>query len=130
MRLDPMSNYIFAQQVPPASLGTGDHNSGMVDHAQAHSASFIVSVGDIGTGGTVDAKLQYSDDGSSWNDEPDDQAGNTVAIDQITASNEYAMVHAPNPRGRYSRVVVSIGNNSVVASVSSMLGPRRHNTPA
>ena len=129
MRLDPGSNYTMARALAPESKSTGDHNSSMVDHAEASSVSFLIDVSDVGTGpGTVDAKVQYSDDGSTWTDEPDDQAGNDTAISQMNSTGQ-AQLNVPNPRGRYSRIVVTVGTNAVTLGAMSVLGPLRHVSP-
>ena len=85
MKMDPGSNYLMISGLAPASVATGDHETGHVDHAEAASASFLVDVGDVGSAGTVDAVVQYSDDGSTWTNEPDGLAGNNTAIEQMTA---------------------------------------------
>lgn len=128
MQMDPGSNYLMDRALTPQSYSAGDHNGAQVDHADAPSASFLIDVGDVGSNGTVDAKVQHSDDGATWTDEPDGQADNDTAITQMTAAGT-ARLDVPNPRGRYSRVVVTVGNNAVTLAVSSMAGPRHRNLP-
>ncbi|HKJ75574.1 MAG TPA: hypothetical protein VKA64_00040 [Gammaproteobacteria bacterium] len=128
MQMDPGSNYELDRAVAPGSTSTGDTNSAAIDHANVPGASFLIDVSDVGTGGTVDAKLQYSDDNSNWNDEPDGNAGNDAAITQMTAVGQ-ARLDVPNPRARYSRVVVTVGNNSVVLGVSYVAGPYNRKMP-
>jgi hypothetical protein len=125
MRLDPGSNFGFQRAIAPDAHGTGTINGESVDHAKAHSALYFLDVGDVGGGGTVDMKLQYSDDDSSWTDEPDDQANNDTAITQMTAPGQ-ARLEVPNPRGRYTRPVVTVGTNSVDLGVTAIYGPLRH----
>lgn len=124
MRNDVKSNYLFGESVQAQTIAAGTINGGMVDHADASSVSFVASVGAIT--GTFDMKSQYSDDGSAWTDTPaNDDAKNDDAIVQLTASG-VAELHIPNPRARYSRVVVTVGGTSAVAAVVSVLGPLRH----
>lgn len=125
MKTDVGSNYTLAVAVAATELAVGAVNGASVDHAQAPSASFHINLGDEGVGGTLDAKVQYSDDDSAWTDEPDGEAGNDVAITQLTAAGD-AVLNVPNPRGRYSRVVLTVGTNAVDAGVTSVLGPNRH----
>ena len=71
-------------------------------------------------------KSQYSDNDSTWTDYPAaDEAGNDDAITQITAAGS-ALLHIPNPRGRYTRVVATTAVAASVVGVSSVLGPLRH----
>lgn len=124
MRNDVKSNYALVAAMAAQTMTVGTANSTMVDHADAGSVSFLLSVGTVT--GTVDVKSQYSDDGSAWTDYPvNDEARNDDAIVQLTAPGS-AELHIPNPRARYSRVVVTVGGTSAVLSVASVLGPLRH----
>lgn len=124
MKHDVKSNYTLAEEVAAASHAVGPVNGVGVDHADAPSASFLISCGSVGAAGTLDAKLQYSDDGSGWTDD-DGSSGNDTAIVQLTAAGS-AVLHVVNPLGRYSRVVLTVGTNAVNASVASVLGLLRH----
>jgi len=125
MRLDPGSNYTIAEALAAKSYNAGAQNGASVDHANGPCASFLISVGTVGSSATVDAKVQYSDDDTNWTDEPDATAGNDTEITQITAAGS-ALLHVPNPRARYSRVVVTVATAACVLGVSSVLGPLRH----
>ena len=126
MRNDIKSNYSLAAALASASQAVGVAMSTMVDHAKAGSASFLISVGTVGAASTIDMKTQYSEDNITWTDYPaDDEAGNDTAITQILAAGS-AELHVPNPRGRYSRVVVTVGVTASVLGVTSVLGPLRH----
>lgn len=129
MRNDPGSNYQFGEEVAAASNNTGDTNGNGVDHANGSAVSFFISVGDVGASGTLDAKVQYAE-ASDFSDAVDDDGstGNDSSITQLTAVGT-AQLNVPNPRGRYSRVVLTVGANAVVAGVVSVLGPLRHVTP-
>jgi hypothetical protein len=126
MRNDVKSNYTFAESLPAISQAAGALNGAAVDHALAGSVSFLISVGTVGASGTIDMKSQYSDDNASWTDYPAaDEAGNDDAITQIIAAGS-ALLHIPNPRGRYSRIVATTAVAASVVGVSHVLGPLRH----
>ena len=126
MRNDPKSNYTIAEALPAISQAVGALNSASVDHALASAVSFLISVGTVGVSATIDMKTQYSDDNSAWTDYPAaDEAGNDDAITQIVAAGN-ALLHVPNPRGRYTRVVSTVGVAASVVGVTSVLGPLRH----
>jgi hypothetical protein len=127
MKRDPGSNYEFAEAIAAGSQNAGDVNSASVDHAKGDSATFFINLGDNGTAGTVDAKLQYSDDDSAWTDDPG-TAGNDATITQLTTEGS-ATINVPNPLGRYSRVVVTVGTEACVIAAVSCLGPLRHVAP-
>jgi hypothetical protein len=125
MRHDVKSNNTIGEEVAASSNAAGTVNGAGVDHALASSVSFFISVGSVGASGTLDAKTQYSDDASTWTDYPaNDPAGNDDAITQITAAGT-AQLNIVNPRGRYSRVVSTVGVNAVVFGITSVLGPLR-----
>lgn len=126
MRNDIKSNYALLATIAAASIAPGVANGISVDHADGSSVSFNINVGTVGASGTIDAKTQYSDNNSDWADYPAvDEANNDDAIVQIVAAGE-ANLHIPNPRGRYSRVVVTTAVAASVVSVVSVLGPLRH----
>jgi len=126
MRNDIKSNYILAESLPAVSQSVGALNGASVDHAEGSSVSFLISVGTVGASATIDVKTQYSDDTVSWTDYPvADEAGNDDAITQIVAAGS-ALLHVPNPRERYSRIVSTVGVAASVVGVTSVLGPLRH----
>jgi hypothetical protein len=125
MRHDVSSNYTLAEAVAAASHAVGAVNGVAVDHSKGSSASFFISLSGVGTGGTLDAKTQYSDDGSTWTDYPaSDPMGNDDAITQLTAADT-AQLNVVNVRGRYSRVVATVGTDACVFGITSVLGPLR-----
>lgn len=124
MKFDPGTNYTIAEALASQSYNAGAQNSAAVDHADAPCASFLISVGTVGSSATVDAKVQYSADNSTWTDEPDTNAGNDTAIIQITEAGT-AQLDVPNPRARYSRVVVTVATAACVLGVTSVAGPKR-----
>lgn len=126
MRQDIKSQYTLLAVVLAQSIAPATTNSDSVDHADASSVSFNVSVGTVGASGTIDAKTQYSDDNSAWTDYPaNDEAGNDDAIVQLLAAGDVNL-HIPNPRARYSRVVVVTAVAASVVAVTAALGPLRH----
>lgn len=124
MRHDVKSNYIIARAIAPDAHGAGVINSASVNHRDGSSASFFIDVGDVGGAGTVDAKLQKSEDDTVWTDEPDLLADNDTVIVQITAAGG-AFIHVPNPRENFSRIEVTVGTNAVDMQVTSVTGPKR-----
>lgn len=118
---DIKSNTLIAAAIVAATITPSTVNSAQVDHGLANSVSFSINVGAIT--GTVDAKLQYSADGTTWVDE-DGLSGNDTAIIQLTATGT-AQLNVVNPQERYSRVVVVVGGTSAVMSVTSVMGPLR-----
>lgn len=127
MRNDPGSNFTIAEEVAAASNAIGAVNGAGVDHADGSAVSFFISVSGVGTGGTLDAKTQSSPDDSVWTDIASD-TGNDTAITQITAAGT-AQLNVPNPVARYTRVLLTVGTDAVVAGVTSVMGPLRHVSP-
>ena len=126
MRNDIKSNYNLIESHAAASQAVSAVNGVAVDHALASSVSFLISVGTVGAASTIDAKTQYSIDNITWTDYPaNDEAKNDDAIVQILAAGS-AELHIPNPRERYSRVVVTVGVTASVLGVTAVLGPLRH----
>lgn len=126
MKNDIGSNYTMAEEIAAALNTPGAVNGASVDHADGGSVSFFITAGTVVATGTLDAKTQYSDDGSTWVDYPaSDPALNDDAITQLTAAG-VAQLNVPNPRGRYSRVVATVGTANVTFGVVSVLGPLRH----
>ncbi len=125
MKNDPGSNYTLGEEVAAASYTDAATNGAGVDHSNAPSVSFFISVSAVGT--SLDVKTQYANQ-SDFADAVDypanDDAGNDDAITQITAAGT-AQLNVPNPRGRYTRVVAtSVG--AVIYGITSVLGPSRH----
>jgi hypothetical protein len=127
MRLDPGTNYTLGESRASASHAAGNHEGAAVDHSGGSSVSFFFSVSGVGTGGTLDAKVQYSSDNSTWTDD-DGTTGNDTAITQIDAAGT-AQLNVPNPRARYSRVYCTVATDAVVFGAFSVLGPKRSATP-
>ena len=126
MRNDTKSNYLFITALASAEIAVGTAVSAAIDHADAGSGSFLIEASVVGASATIDAKLQYSDDNSTWVDVPtDDAAKNDWAITQITVAGS-AVLNVPNPRGRYSRVEIDVGVAASTVGIASVAGPLRH----
>lgn len=122
MKRDIKSNYAITEGLAAVSRSAGAHNSASVDMSDGASAAFFLTLGNNGTAGTVDAKLQHSADNSTgWTDEVSG-AGNDTAITQLTTEG-VATLHVINPRRRYYRAVVTIGTEACVLSVTNIVGP-------
>lgn len=138
MRNDVKSNYTLAEAVAAkswahnvdhSSLGNGIIAGASVDHAGGSSASWLLTVGTVGASSTIDAKLQYSDNGTSWTDySSSDGTGNSGAMTQKTAAGS-AQLSVGVPLGRYSRILVTVAVAASVVAVVSVLGPKRHVAP-
>lgn len=122
MKLDVKTNINLAEVVSAQSRTAGTVNSTAVDMSLYGSVSFLISVGTVGSSATLDAKLQYSSDNSTFTDEASG-AGNDTAITQITAAGS-AKLHVVNPRARYYRVAVTTATAAVVYSVAAAAGPK------
>lgn len=138
MKHDIKSSNVLAEHIAAISYThTGDHSSlgagikagTSVDHADASTASFLLTAGTFGASATLNAKLQHSDDGTTWSDYPAaDPAGNDAAITAMTAAGS-AQLNVVVPRARYSRVLATVGVAAVVFGVVSVAGPLRHVAP-
>lgn len=138
MKHDIKSNYTMAEHIAATSwTHNGDHSSlgagikvgASVDHADGSTASFLITAGTFGSSATLAAKLQYSDNGTTWTDYPaNDPAGNDAAMVTKTSAGS-AQLNVVVPRGRYSRVHATVGVAAVVFGVVSALGPLRHVAP-
>ena len=125
MRLDPGTNYTIDESHAAKEWSVTTHDGVTVDHKGGDCVSFFISVGTVGSSATIDAKVQYSDNDSDWTDEPDTTAGNDTAITQITVAGD-TRLDVPNPRGRYSRVHLTVGTAASSLGIVSILGPKRY----
>ena len=125
MRGNADFSYTLLESVAAESYSAGAENGVAVDHTLYPTVSFFITVGTVGSSATVDMKVQYSADNSTWTDEPDTTRGNDTAITQITAAGT-AQLNVPNPRARYSRVVVTVATAACVLAVVAAAGPNRH----
>ena len=96
------------------------------DMAMYKDAIFHVNVTDVGTGGELTVKLQYSDDDSTYTDEPDTDAGNSTSV--VIDAVGLTQLHVPNPRGRYLEINGAAATDAVVYSVVA-IGNKRYVEP-
>jgi hypothetical protein len=109
---------------PMVGIAAGSHAQGTVEGPAIDCRGFeealvTVNSGTNGTGGTVNAKVQESDDNSTW----DDIAG--AAFAEITEANDES-VYAGRlnlvVRKRYLRVVAVVGTAACGLSAEVLLG--------
>lgn len=122
---DIKSNIKLAEHIAAASQAVGAVNGTAVDLKGFTNASFLISCGSVGAGGTIDAKIQYSDDGAAWTDASVVDTGDAVAIAQKNAVFSDRL-HVTKPTHRYYRVVLTIGTAASVVGVMVALGGARH----
>ena len=121
MKQDLGSNFTLAEETAAATYTGAATEGAGVDHATGPAVSFLLTASAVGT--TLDAKVQYSDNGTDWTDD-DGASGNDTAITQLDDAG-VAQLNVPNPQGRQSRVLsTSVG--ACVYAVVSVLGPNRH----
>jgi hypothetical protein len=122
---DIMSNIKITQHVPAASQAVGNVDGTATDLAGFSNVSYLISCGTVGASGTVNAKVQYSNDGATWVDATTDETGEPVAIAQKSAVFSERL-HITKPTKRFYRVRVAIGTAASVVSVTEVLGGARH----
>lgn len=120
MRMDIGSNFTVDEGLSALSRTAATYYTAAIDHANGPCGAFFISCGTFAT--SFVATLQYSDDNSTWTDEPDTTAKNDVSVTLTEAGD--GQIDVPNPRARYSRVKVVIGGTCVFG-VTSILGPKR-----
>lgn len=110
------------QHIAPDTYSPGNHNGVAVDMKGLLSACFVVDVGELGALGSVDAKLQYSQDGiTGWTDETSGRSNDT-AITRMTATG-VASLRVASPRERYYRILLTIGTAASNVSVLCIGNP-------
>ena len=118
MKKDPGSNFNIAEVYAAASVDDSTVYTSAIDHVKAPSASYAITCGTFDTSFAV--TLQYSANNSTWTDEPDTNAGNTVS-DSLTAAGDL-VINVPNPRARYTRLKIVLGGTCVFG-VIGISGP-------
>jgi hypothetical protein len=123
MKGDLGSNYTVSQGKAPVSVGVGTCHGVSVDHGiYGPCAAFYINCGAVAAGGRLTAKLQYSDDDSTYSDD-DGTSGNTYTVTRTTSG--LSALYAPNPMGRYSRAYITVATDAVVVGVVNVIGPKR-----
>lgn len=117
------STHIF-QAFHAEEYEVGDNFSAAHEVAGFHRALVILDAGHVGVGGTIDTKLQESDDAGvtdAWADIPG------AAFAQVDASNEaqaFAGCLNLNKRKRYLRIVMTLAVRDSDVGVIMVLQPK------
>ena len=111
----------------PANQGAGAVNTGGIDMQLYKRVLYIIDVGVMTGGSTVDAKLQESSDNATFTD----LAGTNVAITQLLAAGGNNRVVTLECRvdqmtKRYSRVLVTVGTAASFLCVIPLAGEAVH----
>jgi len=126
MKMDLETNYTFAVGLAPVSVAAGTDAGASQDHAAGHSGAFILNTGAYGSGATITAKVQYSDDDITFSDD-DGTTGNDTSA-KLTAAG-INVLNVPNPMGRYTRAYITVTTDAVVNGIVNVLGPLRKVAP-
>ena len=79
----------YVQSIAPAQYGAGTDNGAAVAVADFRKAEFILDVGTMASGATLDVHVEYStDDGSTWSDLLGDDDVTQVTFAQITDTDD------------------------------------------
>jgi hypothetical protein len=122
---DVKSNIKLIEHIAAVSQSAGASNGTAVDLKGYTNVSFLITCGTVGSSATIDAKVQYSDNGSTWTDATTADTGSAVAITQKTAAFSDRL-HVVKPTHRYYRVVSTVGTAASVVGVMAALGGARH----
>ena len=112
---------IAAAEIDPVSQAAGTVTGGAVDQSKFHRSLFVLMVGSVGGGGTVDAKLQQSATGSGgWTD----VTGSNIT--QVTAGNKIVTLEIRPEQltagQRYVRLSVTVAVNAVLIAALALGG--------
>lgn len=111
---DVLSNIKLIESHSALSRTAAAYNGTSIDMSLYGSASVFIDAGNVNTTGTLDGKLQMSDDNSSWTDE-DGATGNGTSHAQVTAAGT-TRLNVPRPQKRYYRYVGTTATAAVVFS--------------
>lgn len=107
-----------------AAITATAHDSTVIDTRSYISAAFVFNAVDFNTTGTLDGKLQMSDDGTTWVDE-DGASGNDTAIAQKAAGDEGEhQLNVVNPQKRYYKAVWTVGTTTITGAAFEVAGPK------
>lgn len=120
MENDIKSNFTVDEGLSALSRTADTYYTASTDNSKGKGTAFFISCGTWAT--SLVATLQHSPDDSTWTDEADTTAGNTVSSTLTEASD--GQINCPNPRARYTRVKLVLGGTCVVG-ITSILGPLR-----
>jgi hypothetical protein len=96
----------------------GSPTTASIDMSKYSAIHFYISAGTIGSSGTIDAKLQDSDDDSTYADITG------KAITQITEAGT-AYLYLDNPTSRYLDFVATVGTAASTFSVVALAMKKR-----
>ena len=104
----------------PAAAGTTVHTGAWVDTRGFNDVAILVTLGAIVSGGTVDLKLQYSNDGSN---SAGDVAGSGLTGIAVAGQNTTYALGINKPQSRWVRAHITRNTqNTVVDSINAVLG--------
>ena len=112
---------VAGTELDPVSQGAGTVQTGGVDLSKFHRSLFVLMVGSVGGGGTVDAKLQQSATGAGgWTDVANSN------ITQVTVGNKIVTLEIRPDQltagQRYVRLSVTVGVNAVLIAALALGG--------
>lgn len=119
--LNPSARTALAGSIPPQQAGVGTITSGWVDMRSFYSALAAISVGVIGAGGTVDAKIEQATDAAGTGAKP----VTGLAITQLAKAggdNRQSQINLrqedmdKNGGFRFARLSVTIGTAATFVS--------------
>jgi hypothetical protein len=118
---------IAGTEIDPQQQAAGTVYTGGVDMEHFQRVLFVLMVGNVGAGGTVNAQLQSSS-ASNFSAGPNNIAG--TAITQVAANNKIATVEVRSdqltPGDRYVRLQVTVGTNAVYIAALALGGEAEH----
>lgn len=117
---DVYSNLLALSMIAPAVHAATVNGTGF-DLQGASGAAFVISTGAIAGDGKFSAKLQESDDGTTWADVDPSQV-QTNAPEVLEASKVYKMGYHGFKR-HVRPVLTKDSGTSLAASVTAILGP-------
>ena len=115
--------------VDPGNLSAGSHSTDAVDMSKFEEVMFIVAVGTLGTSGTVDFKVQESDQAAGTYS---DISGKSITqlTDAGNDDNKQAVVVVKaselTPGKRYVKGVLTVGTAASDACVVAIAGKPRY----
>ena len=109
------------------AAGTTDPNSAAVDTRDFGGCRFIVCVGAMAAGATLDCKVQRSPDNSTWTD----ITGAAITQYADTKDDKPFTIDIPEPAARYLRLVFTRGNGgntTIDAVLAELYNPKNAGT--
>ena len=131
MKEDIKTNEDIIFDIPVAAVeatNSVDDGAGALDMAKYRNAAFALFLITSTATATVDAKLQFSDEGltgSVWTDE-DGATGNDTAITQMVVGDAGTVVqlNVQRAQARFYRLLVTVLTDTVTAVTSQIAGPK------